>query len=818
MKFSTQAFTFVRCISAALASIVPIAGLAQQPDARPVAPNPTRASAVEKRAAWTTSRITGSPEPPALYRTERMFPNLKFVEPLELVALPGGNRFVLAEHAGKIYSFPNDPDCESPDLFADMKRWNREIQEVYSVTFHPQFEKNRYAYLWYILKAELPDGTRISRFKVTETNPPQVDLSTEHVVITWKSGGHNGGCARFGRDGMLYISTGDGVGPDPPDSSNTGQDISDLLSSILRIDVDHESDGKGYSIPPDNPFVNTPGARPEVWAYGLRNPWRMSVDLKTGDLWTADVGWELWEMVYRVERGGNYGWSIMEGSRQQIKPQGKHGPTPILPPTFEHPHSEAASITGGSVYRGKRLRDLVGAYIYGDFETGKIWALRHDGARVTSQQELVDTAFKVVSFGEDHEGELYIVDFNGTLQRLVPNPAAQQLSAFPRKISETGLFISMEGLRPQPGVVPYSINAEQWLDGAVAQRLVALPGESIIATSHSPWAYPTDAVLVRTLSLPREAAQTSLLRKVETQLLHYNGESWNAYSYRWNDEQTDADLVEANGAEQTFTIKDATAPNGQRQQTWRFASRAECLRCHNSWCGFVLGFNTPELDRLHVSAGSGSEMLRPQLQTLAACGILDKAPEGGKGRKLANPHGAEANLNDRARSWLHVNCSHCHREHAGGSVLSFMNFDGRLERLNLVGARPMQGTFGMDGAEVVAAGDPYRSTLYYRISKLGRGHMPYLGSRIIDERGTALMHDWIQNLPRKQTNDPTEIERLAKIRSTQFADAAQLKFALPATERDRIIDKLLESVSSALVLLQAVTEGSLGAETRNAVV
>ena len=133
---------------------------------------------------------------------------------------------------------------------------------------------------------------------------------------------------------MLYIWTGDGVGPDPPDTFNTGQDISDLLSSILRIDVDHESDGKGYSIPRDNPFINTPGARPEVWAYGLRNPWRMSVDLKTGDVWAADVGWELWEMVYRVERGGNYGWSIMEGSRQQIKPNGKRGPTPILPPTL----------------------------------------------------------------------------------------------------------------------------------------------------------------------------------------------------------------------------------------------------------------------------------------------------------------------------------------------------------------------------------------------------------------------------------------------------------------------------------------------------
>jgi len=133
------------------------------------------------------------------------------------------------------------------------------------------------------------------------------------------------------------------------------------------------------------------------------------------------------------------------------------------------------------------LRELEGAYIYGDFETGKIWALRHDGTRVTWHQELVDTALKVVSFGQDKEGELYIVDFNGTLQRLVPNPAAHQISTFPRKLSETGLFSSIERLRPAAGVMTYSINAEQWVDGALAQRLVACQAKSMISTTNSPW-------------------------------------------------------------------------------------------------------------------------------------------------------------------------------------------------------------------------------------------------------------------------------------------------------------------------------------------
>ena len=192
-----------------------------------------------------------------------------------------------------------------------------------------------------------------------DTDPPRCDPKSEKVLITWLAGGHNGGDLHFGNDGYLYISTGDGASPNPPDRSNTGQDISDLLSSILRIDVDHEDKDRPYAIPADNPFIKTPKARPEVWAYGFRNPWRMSFDRPTGDLWVGDVGWELWEMIYRVKRGGNYGWSVMEGP-QAVRPESKRGPTPILPPNLAFPHTEAASITGGYVYRGNKLKELQG--------------------------------------------------------------------------------------------------------------------------------------------------------------------------------------------------------------------------------------------------------------------------------------------------------------------------------------------------------------------------------------------------------------------------------------------------------------------------
>ncbi len=658
-----------------------------------------------QRVPWTSSRIRGSPEPPAPFVVERVFDELKFSEPTDLVAFPGLDRLVIAEHAGKIYSFPKRGNVQTPDLFADMKDLDREIREVYSVEFHPGFASNRFVYVFYVLKADLPNGTHISRFKVTEDDPPQIDLGTEQVIISWRSGGHNGGCIRFGPDGYLYIATGDAAGPNPPDPLDTGQDISDLLSAILRIDVDRATNGRAYSIPSDNPFNHTPGARPEIWAYGFRNPWRMSFDPVTGALWAADVGWELWEMVYRVERGGNYGWSLVEGTRQPIRPNSRKGPTPILPPIMEHSHAEAASITGGYVYRGKRFPELAGSYIYGDWETGKIWELLHDGKRVVRSRELVDTALRIITFGQDQERELYIVDYNGGIYQLAPNPNASKRSSFPHKLSETGLFT--REWKAMPGVEPYSINAERWADGAQAERWLGLPGDTLVTNNQEgKWVFPKDAVLAKTYARAK--------RRIETQVLHFTGESWNAYSYAWDQQQGDATLVDASGKEEAG---------------WRFLSRAECLRCHNSWCNTVLSFDPLQL--------------RPN--ALAAL-IQPTGPSKNLPTALVDPYDSGADLHKRARSYLHVNCSPCHRENAGGSVASLMNYQLRLEKAHLVGVKPSQGAFGIPDAQVVYPGKPYHSVLLYRLAKMGKGRMPYLGSTLVDERGVQLIEEWISQL------------------------------------------------------------------------
>src|SRR5579883_2694213 len=279
-----------------------------------------------RRDAWTGSRVKGSPELPPKYKATVAFPGLKFKHPLLIVRIPGSDRLVVGEQDGGLFSFETRPDARS-ELFFDLRKelktvsrhpGAKEVEAVYGLAFHPRFGETRECFVCYTLRGKkgeknLPDGSRVSRFKVTATTPPRIDPDSEEILLTFLQGGHNAGDLHFGPDGCLYISTGDAADPNPPDVFHTGQDVTDLLSSVLRIDVGHKDPGKNYAVPKDNPFVGLrvggKEARPEVWAFGFRNPWRMSFDRKTGDLWVGDVGWEQWEMVHKVERGGNYGWS-----------------------------------------------------------------------------------------------------------------------------------------------------------------------------------------------------------------------------------------------------------------------------------------------------------------------------------------------------------------------------------------------------------------------------------------------------------------------------------------------------------------------------
>ncbi len=794
---------------------------------------------IAKRVPWTTSRLRGSPGPPRPYRIERVFPRLTFKNPLLITRAPGTGRLFIGEHGGKIYSFRPDPACDKADLFLDpikeLQSWDKAskvkgVGTVYGLAFHPQFAKNRYCYICYVLDSksgeQLPDGSRVSRFQVTATDPPRCDPKSEKVLITWLAGGHNGGDLHFGRDGYLYISTGDGADPNPPDKLDTGQDLSDLLSSVLRIDVDREDEGKPYSVPTDNPFLKIPKARPEIWAYGFRNPWRMSFDRLTGDLWVGDVGWELWEMVYRVQKGGNYGWSVMEG-RQPVRPESKRGPTPILPPTLDFPHTEACSITGGYVYRGNRLKELVGAYLCGDWVTRKVWGTRFDGDKIVWHKELAQSTQRIVAFGEDHDGELYFLNYDdvGTIHQLVPNEAVNEHRAdFPRKLSETGLFASAKDHVPASGVMPFSVNAEQWADYATGERFLALPGEASVKMYDRPIPipggfysgqvfFPRDGVLAKTISLEMERGKPTSHRKLETQILHFDGDNWRGYTYQWNDEQTDAVLLPASGADRSFTVLDSRAPEGRRQQTWHFPSRAECMTCHNPWAGYTLAFTLAQLNRDHHYGN----VVDNQLRAFHHVGLIDLLHrEDSKPPirllelppvKLTDPNAPTATLNDRARTYLHVNCSHCHQFGAGGTADIELRFDHPLEQSKTLEVRPVQGTFEISGAHIISPGDPYRSVLYYRMAKLGRGRMPHLGSEIIDEAGLRLIHDWIRQSPARKE----ERQLFDKLRALDESVTRDKK------ERTVVISELLANTSTALRLADELGENRLPASIRSEV-
>jgi len=324
----------------------------------------------------------------------------------------GSNRNFVATQRGTIYVFPNDPKAQLATLFADLsdrvQDWRKDNEEgLMGFAFHPNYKSNGYFYVYYSSSTE-PRMSIVSRFKVSANDPNRADPASEQIVmkIPQPFANHNGGSIAFGQDGYLYIALGDGGGRNDP--LGHGQNLKTWMGSMLRIDVDHEQDGKHYAIPADNPFLSREGAQPEIYAYGFRNVWRMSIDRKTGDIWAADVGQDFWEEVNLVKRGGNYGWSIREAS-YPFNNKTVEIADPLEAPVWEYDHQIGKSITGGFVYRGTRLPELEGMYLYADFISGRIWALKYDESlgKVTRNMGIASTGFPVLSFGEDEAGEVY---------------------------------------------------------------------------------------------------------------------------------------------------------------------------------------------------------------------------------------------------------------------------------------------------------------------------------------------------------------------------------------------------------------------------
>ncbi len=355
--------------------------------------------------------------PDETFILENAFPNLSFSRPVDFQSPEdSSNRIFVVEQGGTIKVFPNDENSSNAETFLDIRgNINTEANEqgLLGLAFHPDFSSNGYFYVNYTPNTGL---SVTSRFQVSTANPDQADPNSELILleIPQPFTNHNGGQLAFGPDGYLYIASGDGgSGGDP---GNNAQNLSNLLGAVLRIDVDGVSNGLNYAIPTANPFVGQANTREEIYAYGFRNPWRMSFDTQTGSLWSGDVGQDEREEINVITAGGNYGWKLFEGT---FCFSGDCNDSGLIEPAFEYNHNgNDQSITGGHVYRGSQTPSLVGKYIYADFIDGRIWAL--DATQNNPNNTLLlNSSLNISSFGVDNDNELYFCAFDGSIYRLV---------------------------------------------------------------------------------------------------------------------------------------------------------------------------------------------------------------------------------------------------------------------------------------------------------------------------------------------------------------------------------------------------------------
>jgi uncharacterized repeat protein (TIGR03806 family) len=554
---------------------------------------------------------------------------------------------------------------------------------------------------------------------------------------------HNGGHLAFGpNDGFLYLGLGDGGGGNDPD--NNAQNPQRLLGKMLRIDVNSQPGGAAYAIPSDNLFAGNPRCNangtgtqscPEIYALGLRNPWRWSFDPPTGDLWLGDVGQGAFEEIDVIVRGENYGWDIREGF--QCAGGGTNcASTGFRNPVAAYGRTVGFSITGGHVYRGAQATELAGRYVFGDYG-GMIASLTPGSGGTYTVTPMINNGqtptgapgpLAISAFGKANDGELYALDYSrGHIYRLIFTPGGGGGTAnMPQQLSQTGcISTATPGAPMSSSTIPYTINAPFWSDGATKERAIGLPnGLNIAVPTSGDWEPPNGTVLVKHFRLANQLVETRLF------LRHPDG-VWAGYTYQWNQAQTDA----------TRVIGGGTATVGG--QTWIFPSEAQCMQCHTQAAGFSLGLETAQLNRDHTYPQTGRTA--NQITTLNAISVLSP-PIAPNPPAYADPADTTRSLNDRARSYLHTNCANCHRPGGLTPTALDLRHDIALSQTGACDVVPTTGTLGIANARIIAPGDDARSVLYARMSARDANAMPPLASNVVDAAGVQLIGAWIDSL------------------------------------------------------------------------
>jgi glucose/arabinose dehydrogenase/mono/diheme cytochrome c family protein len=733
------------------------------------------ADALERRA---NTSLTLPQQPPRLgYKWVDTFPGVTFANPVTIASPPGEtNRLFIVEKGGQIAVVTNLANPRR-SVFLDLTRRGLMTggeSGVLGLAFHPGFASNGFFFVFYSLSNHLSeDGRglhqRLSRFQAIPPTANQVELSTERPLITQydQAPNHNGGDLHFGPDGYLYVSVGDEGGGN--DTYNNAQRLDkDFFAGILRIDVDarpenleptthaalRDGNALPYRIPADNPWVSATDLggkaldrqklRAEFYAIGLRNPWKFSFDTESGILFCGDVGQEVREEINIIVKGGNYGWPYQEGTLAGPKAGSKPASITLLPPLHEYLHGSTGtltgnSVTGGRAYRGSRLPELNGSYLFGDYISGNLWAIHPDASYSGGKIRLTSERFSA-GFGADPRNQdLLVASYaENKIKRLDFDPAVVG-SPLPSLLSGTGAFSDLATLEPQPGIEAYTINAPFWSDGAEKRRWFSVPKTNAFIgfSVTNLWIFPTGMVWIKHFDLTTNE-MTGAKRRLETRFLVKNASGAYGITYRWAPGSRDATLVSDQGLEEAIEI--LTADGSVRTQQWSYPSRSSCLACHTSGAGTALGFSTWQLNHDETQPDSSSVN---QLRILANAGYFDRpVPPTDTLPRLVATTDSTASLEYRVRSYLDANCSACH--HPGGTAPN--TWDARFGTptgLTRILGGPLNDPGNSSSNRIVVQGDIVHSMLLSRISTRGAKQMPPLGSNELDRKSIELVRDWI---------------------------------------------------------------------------
>jgi uncharacterized repeat protein (TIGR03806 family) len=658
---------------------------------------------------------------------ERPFKSVPIIpQPLGFLQAPNdASRWFIVQQRGIVLAMDNKPDATAFSTFVNIQarvNWDPDEAGLLGMAFDPNFATNGVVYLSYTGHGGPVDLTsHVSRF-VSRDGGKTLDPDSEEILLSVEQPfeNHNGGNIQFGPDGFLYIGFGDGGSAVDPMGNAQNRNV--LLGKMLRIGV---ATAGPYTVPDSNPFASG-GGKPEIFAVGFRNPWRWSFDRDTGDLWVGDVGQGSREEVDRVKRGGNYGWVQHEGTFCRYASCPKAG---FVFPVAEYTHAEGLAIVGGYVYRGTAIPSLSGAYVYGDYITGKIYALLHDPLSGALQPTLIATApGRISSFGQGVDGEIYVVLYTtGFVAKLVPLPATDAAvdagDSISPVLSATGCVVPTDPTSLAGGVIPYDVNVPYWSDGVDMARAFAIPdGTKIKVLKDGRFDFPNGSVLMQTASRNGRRLHTRFLVR------HDDGD-WSGYAYEWNQAQTDATLIRGAKVVQDGSFGSYVTHPG------------ECLACHTKDRGRILGFASRQVNRDFTYA-NGARV--NQLSQLEHVGFFESSlPAAARAAPYPSLDGSES-VDSRARAYLEVNCSMCHdRPSNSDGGLPDLRVQTSLTNTGLCNVTPQHGTLGLAGAVLVAAGLPARSILSLRMHTDDWSRMPPLESQVVDAQGAALVDEWI---------------------------------------------------------------------------